>query len=146
MQACAMSGVDSILSESYEKAKIEVFGDSFAEQDPKWVGSVTFLEYVFGTVKHYIGAAGGACKSAVGMKASAPTADVDAADALAAAAKAAMKEAAKIKSVDVDSFSPMDMLKGIRSSVEGLATDMQDLSKHLKETREIAMYAMAHAR
>ena len=140
-----MTGVDSILSEAYEKAKIEVFGDSFAEQDPKWIGSVTFLEYVFGTVKHYIGSAGGACKSAMGMKATAPKADVDGADALVATAKAALRQAAKRKSADTDSFSPMEMLKGIRSAVEALATDMQDLSKHLKDTREIAMYAMAHA-
>ena len=38
-----------------EKAKIEVFGDSFAEHDTKWLGSVTFIEYVAGTFKHYLG-------------------------------------------------------------------------------------------
>eukprot|EP01047_Picozoa_sp_COSAG01_P058248 COSAG01_NODE_6839_length_3464_cov_10.156944_1_plen_897_part_01 len=32
----------AILSEAYEKAKIEVFGDAFDERDPKWDGAMTF--------------------------------------------------------------------------------------------------------
>ena len=32
-----------------------MFGDSFAEHDTKWLGSVTFIEYVAGTFKHYLG-------------------------------------------------------------------------------------------
>jgi hypothetical protein len=139
-----MAGVDSILSEAYEKAKIEVFGDSFAEQESKWIGSVTFLEYLYGTAKHYAGATGRVCKSAVGMKTTAPAEDSDSAAILARAAKAAEEEAAKKKREDQDTFSPMDMLKGIRSSVDALATDMHDLSKHLQQTREIATYATAH--
>jgi hypothetical protein len=140
-----MVGVDSILSEAYEKAKIEVFGDSFAEQEEKWIGSVTFLEYLYGTLKHYAGATGRICKSAVGMKTTAQAEDSDSAAILAKAAKAAEEEAAKKRHGDADTFSPMEMLKGIRSSVDALATDMHDLSKHLQQTREIAKYAWAHA-
>ena len=33
-----------------EKAKIEVFGDSFAEHDTKWLGSVTFIEYLLRSI------------------------------------------------------------------------------------------------
>lgn len=132
-----MAGVDSILSEAYEKAKIEVFGDSFAEQDHKWIGSVTFLEYVFGTAKHYVGAAGAACKAAVGLKAPAKTEEEDVASVTA---KAAVEQA---ETSEENKFSPMDMLKGIKSSVDALATDMHDLSKHLKDTRAIATYVWA---
>ena len=122
-----------------------MFGDSFAEQDPKWIGSVTFLEYLYGTAKHYIGEAARTCKSAVGMKAAAGTDDSDAAAVKAAAAKAAEEEAAKNKQEESDKFSPIEMLKGIKSSVDALGTDMHALSKHLRETREIAMYARTHA-
>ena len=35
----------AILAEAYDKAKIEIFGDSFAERDERWKDSVTFIEY-----------------------------------------------------------------------------------------------------
>eukprot|EP01043_Picozoa_sp_COSAG02_P064525 COSAG02_NODE_9461_length_2209_cov_1.006161_1_plen_108_part_00 len=106
---------------------------------------MTFLEYLYGTAKHYAGATGRICKSAVGMKTTAPADDSESDAVLAQVAKAAEEQAAKKLQGDADTFSPMEMLKGIRSSVDALATDMHDLSKHLQQTREIAKYAWAQA-
>jgi len=35
----------AILSEAYEKAKIQVFGDAFDEREEQWEGAPTFVEY-----------------------------------------------------------------------------------------------------
>jgi len=35
----------AILSEAYEKAKIQVFGDAFDEHEEEWKGAPTFNEY-----------------------------------------------------------------------------------------------------
>ena len=91
-----------------------MFGDSFAEQDPKWHGSVTFLEYCYGTVKHYVVGTGQLCKSAVGMKSGAAAVEDEDEAAVAAAAAAAAAAAEEEEGGGSDTFSPMEMLKGIK--------------------------------
>ena len=55
----------AILAEAYEKAKIEVFGDSIAERDPHWKDAVTFLEYLASSVKGVGNGAAKGCQSAM---------------------------------------------------------------------------------
>jgi polycystin 2 len=57
----------AILSEAYEKAKIEVFGDSFASRDERWKDAVTFIEYIGGSASHVCTGVSKVCKKAVGM-------------------------------------------------------------------------------
>ena len=46
----------AILAEAYEKAKIEVFGDFYTQQDPRWSSpeQVTFVEYTAASVAHAV--------------------------------------------------------------------------------------------
>ena len=136
-----------------EKAKIEVFGDSFAEHDTKWLGSVTFIEYVAGTFKHYLGrvprqmwqAAMGskeqpAAASGAGAK---ETSEAEAVRPLPCVAPAKsqrllIRDGVRQAAEESATFSPMDMLKGIKSSVDALGKDMASLQRKLDDTRVVA--------
>jgi hypothetical protein len=100
----------------------------------RWHGSVTFLEYLWGTAAHYVGGATNICKAAVGMrKATAP------ADEAAAESPEVDNSNDETQGADDNTFfSPVEMLKTINEGVSTLGNDMGDLAKHLKDTRKIA--------